>query len=399
MDEKAGSWHLEVNSGQDSAEHLTCVERSTSSRRINPGGDTEFSDGLSVSPGLRDLNLIGTGEALPEFEGFLMQTDNEHSCTARDDMELESMSLHSNSVDYTSLGRSRFIHSPSCYSSTPYKLDGLANLHQSLPNGLLEGYGLRTSRPANDGSPRSLSDCRPNCNGQFTSSVQTLWDRFNSNFGSSGKRKSSKPELPCISEENENVDEIAGTFQKGIGSEGITRSITRGLLADIVDNAESKIKIVDNANPSTSVLQDALASGRKDSLSSEFNFGGTPNKIKKKPDMQNGNGIRFAIKGKENKSVVDGAKRNSESVRKRSSRLKLSGKNSMKDPVNGTNRNSESVRKRSSRSNLSGKNSLKQRCPTFSGGKSTRSNIVSNLTSFIPLVQQKQAAAVFTGKW
>ncbi|MCH88345.1 hypothetical protein A2U01_0009229, partial [Trifolium medium] len=262
MEEKGGSQHLQVNSGQDIVEHLTCVERSTSSRIIYPRGDTESS-------GLRDLDLIGTGEALPEFEGFLMQTDNAQSCTARDKMELESMNLPSNSVEYTSHGRSRFMHSPLCYSSTPYKLHSLENLYQSLPNGLLEGFGLRTGSPLNDGRPRALSDCQPKCNDQFRSSVQTLWDRFNSNFGSSGKRRSSKPELPCISEENENVDEIAGTFHKDIGSEGMTGSITRGPLAVIVNNA----------NPSTSVLQDALASGREDFVNSEFNLDGTHNKV------------------------------------------------------------------------------------------------------------------------
>ncbi|KAI5442817.1 hypothetical protein KIW84_011734 [Lathyrus oleraceus] len=44
----------------------------------------------------------------------------------------------------------------------------------------------------------------------------------------SGKRKSLKPRLPCIIEENENVDEIAGTFQQGIGPEGMNEKITRG---------------------------------------------------------------------------------------------------------------------------------------------------------------------------
>ncbi|KAI5386869.1 hypothetical protein KIW84_073133 [Lathyrus oleraceus] len=45
---------------------------------------------------------------------------------------------------------------------------------------------------------------------------------------SSRKRKSLKPKLPCIIEENENVDEIAGTFQQGIGPERMNETITRG---------------------------------------------------------------------------------------------------------------------------------------------------------------------------
>ncbi|CAL5210098.1 unnamed protein product [Lathyrus oleraceus] len=415
FDGRAGSWHLQVNSGQSNAEDLTCFERTTSSRRIYPEGDSEFLDGLSVSPRFRDLDLTETG-ALPEFEGFLMQTDNEQPCIARDEMQFETMNLPSSSADNSSLDGSRFTSSPSCYSSTPYRLHSIGNVYQSLPNGLLEGYGLRTSRPLNDGSPRAFSDCRPKCNGQFTSSVQTLWDRFNSNFGSSGKRKSSKPELPCISEENENVDEIAGTFQQGIGPEGMNESITRGQPAEIVENAnpstsvlqdaltseqedfvisESNFggtfqqgigpeemsesitrgqpdEIVENANPSTSVVQDALASEQEDFVISASNFDGTHNKVKKKLDKQDGNRTRLTSKGKDNKSISLG--------------------------VNGAKRNSESVQKRSSRPKLSGKDSMKLQRPTFSGRKSTRKNIVSNITSFIPLVQQKQAAAVLPGK-
>ncbi|CAK8574136.1 unnamed protein product [Lathyrus sativus] len=415
FDGKAGSWHLQGNSGENNAEDLTCVERTTSSRRIYPEGDTKFLDGLSVSPRFRDLDLVDTG-ALPEFEGFLMQTDNEQPCTAQDEMQFETMNLPSSSADNSSLDGSRFTCSPSSYSSTPYKLHSIANIYQSLPNGLLEGYGLRTSRHLNDGSPRAFSDCRPKCNGQFTSSVQTLWDRFNSNFGSSGKRKSSKPELPCISEENENVDEIAGTFQHGIGPEGMNESITRGQPAEIVENAnpstsvlqdaltseqedfvisesnfdgtfqqgigpegmnvsitrEQPAEIVENANPATSVLQDVLASEQEDFVISESNFDGTHNKVKRKLDKQDGNRTRLTSKGKDNMSISLGA--------------------------NGAKRNSESVHKRSSRPKLSGKDSMKLQRPTFSGRKSTRKNIVSNITSFIPLVQQKQAAAVLPGK-
>ncbi|CAI8584919.1 unnamed protein product [Vicia faba] len=316
FDGKAGSGHPQVNSGQNNAEHQTCVERTTSSRRI-----------------------YLEGEALPEFEGFFMQTDNEQPHTVRDEMEFESMNLPSNSADTSSFDRSRFTCSPSCYSSTPYKFHSIANVCQSLPNGLLEGHGLRTSCPLNDGSP------------------------------SSGKRKSSKPELPCISEENENVDEIAGTFQQGIvDPEGMTESITKivenaNLSTSVLQDAlaseqedfvisesnfdrtfqqgigpegmkESSTRgqpaeIVENANPSTSVLQDALASEQQDFVISESNFDGTHNKVKKKLDKQDGNRTRLTSKGKDDKSISLGAnvaKRNSESVHKRSSRPKLSGK-------------------------------------------------------------------------
>src|ERR1044072_7673732 len=113
----------------------------------------------------------------------------------------------------------------------------------------------------------------------YTCSVQTLWDRINSNLGSSGKRKSLKSELPCISEEIENVDEIGGAFEKGIRSLGMTGSITREPLTEIIDYA----------NPSTSVVHDdILTGGRADLHEQDANR-------------------RFTSKGRENQSLSFGA--------------------------------------------------------------------------------------------
>ncbi|KAK7357828.1 hypothetical protein VNO80_17125 [Phaseolus coccineus] len=353
-DEKVASLQHQVNCGRESVERLSCFEKGTSSRRIYPEENAKLSDCMSASPGMQCLDLVGTDEALPEFEGFIIETDSAQTCIAGDEMDLETMDLssNSNSIDNTSLGNSRFMHSPFCSSLTPYKLHNIPELHQSLPNGLLEGLGISSSLPLSDASPRSLSDFQPNYKGQCTSSVQTLWDRINSNFGSSGKRKSLKLDLPCIIEVNENVDEIAGTFQRGIDSEGMTGTNKRKPLAEIVDDA----------NHSTSVLQDdVLAGGCDDVVSSKFNLSGTCSKVKNK--LENSNRKRFTSKGKENQNISLGAnevKRTTESVRKRPGRPKLSGKDSMK------------------------------RCPI--------NNIVSNVSSFIPLVQQKQAAAVVTGK-
>ncbi|KAK7280523.1 hypothetical protein RJT34_25587 [Clitoria ternatea] len=353
VDEKVELCHHPVNCGQESAKVLPSVERNTSSRRTCSGGNAKMSDSMSISPGAQCLDLISTDEALPEFEGFIMETDNAQPCIEEDQMELEKMNIPINMIDYKSLGKSRFMYSPSCYSSTPYKLHNIHELYHSLPDGLQESLDLRTSPPVNDGSPRSLSDCQPNSKGHFTSSVQTLWDRINSNFGSSGKRKSLKPELPCISEENENVDETAGTFQRDIGSEGMTGSIMREPLAEVIDIA----------NPSTSAFQDGILTGRReDSISAEFDISGTNNKVKNKLDKQDGNRRRFMSKGKENHNISLGA--------------------------NGEKKTTESVRKGTIRPKLTGKDSMKRQ----------GNNIVSNVSSFIPLVQQKQAAAVHTGK-
>ncbi|KAL4358175.1 hypothetical protein AHAS_Ahas09G0260400 [Arachis hypogaea] len=356
-DKRDDSWHPPLNGGQESAQRLTCVEDGTSEGRIYLEGNARFSNVYSVSPAIECADLIDADVTVPEFDGFIMPTDNIQPCTTGDQIEFEKMNPLSNSVDYSSLGKSRFMHSPFCYSSTPCKLDTILGLCRSLPNGLLEGMNLRTSLAQNDESSRAFSDCLPNSKVQYSPSVQTFWDKINS-YGSSGKRQSLKLELPCISEENENVDEIADTSQKGIGSEGMTSSITLEPLADIMDGAK----------PSASALQDdMLTAGSIDFVGSQVNVSGTHNKARKKQDS---NRKRFTGKGKENQSVSLGA--------------------------NGAKRTTESVSK-TNRPKLSGKDSLKQGS-TFSIGKTSYNNIVSNVTSFIPLVQQKQSAAVATGK-
>ncbi|XP_019452394.1 PREDICTED: uncharacterized protein LOC109354382 [Lupinus angustifolius] len=329
-----------------------------SSSRIYPGGHTKLSGGSFVSPEIQCLDLIGTDDTVPEFEGFIMPTDNAQPCSSGDQMDMEKMNLLSNSIDYTSLGKSRFMHSPLCYSATPYKLHNIPDLYQSLPNGLLEGTGVRISFPLNNGIASSHSDCLSSCKGTDTPSVQTIWDRINSNFGSSGKRQSLKLELPCINEENENMDDIADTFHDGIGSEEMARSITREPPAEIIDNG-----------PSTSVLQDA---GHVEFVSTEFNFSGTQNKVKPRLDNQDVGRKRFLSKGKENQSTSLGK--------------------------NGAKRTTGSLLNRSSRPKLSGKDSLKRPGPTYSEGNSKHNNIVCGITSFIPLVQKKQEAAIITGK-
>ncbi|MED6108651.1 hypothetical protein PIB30_026061 [Stylosanthes scabra] len=355
-DKRDDSWHPRLNGGQGSAQRLTCVEDGNSEGRIYLEGTDKFSDILSVSSGIKCADLIDTDVTVPEFDGFIMPTDNRHPCLSGDQIEFEKMNPLENSVDYSSLGKSRFMHSPFCYSSTPCKLHTIQGLNQSLPNGLLEGMNLGTSLPQNDESTRALSDCLPNSKVQYTPSIQTLWDKINA-YGSSGKRSSLKLELPCISEENENVDEVADTSQKGIGSEGMTSSITLEPLADIMDSAK----------PSAAALQDdILTEGSTDFVDSQLNFSGTHDKLRKKLDKKDSNRKRFKNKGKENQSVplgANGAKRTTESL-SRPSRLKLSGKDSLKPGS------------------------------TISTGKTSYNNIVSNITSFIPLVQQKQSAAV-----
>ncbi|KAK4279493.1 hypothetical protein QN277_011269 [Acacia crassicarpa] len=340
--------------------------------RIYMGETAMLLEGSSVSQGIQRSDLIGTDENAPEIEGFIIEPDEAQPCIDEDQIELEKANL---SDEYASilerLSSSTFVHSPFCSSSNSYRLHKIPDLYQSLPNGLVEGMmGMRTSFPVNGESGKSFSDCPPNCKNQSTwdikkacvSPIQTLWDKINSKYGSSGKRESSKLELPCIDEENEAADEIANTFQNRIRPEQTTGSIIREPLAEILDNTKPSLVSQDNILPDGCGL---------DSVAREFSFCETNDREKQKLEKGSAGRRRFTGKGKENQRLsreTNQARRTTESLRNRSSRPKLSGKNSM------------------------------NKGPTYPGGKSSCSNIVSNITSFIPLVQQKQAAEVITGK-
>ncbi|KAI9124364.1 hypothetical protein K1719_004286 [Acacia pycnantha] len=344
----------------------------SSCARIYMGETAMLVEGSSVSQGIQRSDLIGTDENAPEIEGFIIQPDEAQPCIDGDQIELEKVNL---SDEYASilerLSSSTFVHSPFCSSANSYRLHKIPDLYQSLPNGLVEGMmGMRTSLPVNGESGKSFSDCLPNCKNQSTwdikkvcvSPIQTLWDKINSKYGSSGKRESLKLELPCIDEENEAADEIANTFQNRIRPEQTTGSIIREPLAEILDNAKPSLVSQDDILPDGCGL---------DSVAREFSFCETNDREKQKLEKGSAGRRRFTGKGKENQRIsreTNQARRTTESLRNRSSRPKLSGKNSM------------------------------NKGPTYPGGKSSCSNIVSNITSFIPLVQQKQAAEVITGK-
>ncbi|KAJ6894018.1 hypothetical protein NC652_027937 [Populus alba x Populus x berolinensis] len=125
------------------------------------------------------------------------------------------------------------------------------------------------------------------------SPVGKLWEGITLKPGSSEKRVSSIPDLPCFSEENESTNEVPETFQDGDGSEQT-----------------------------------------------------------------------------ENQSILG---------------------------ANDVERAKESHDNRFNKPILFGKTSLRKGDSGLAGMKLKHNNIVSNITSFIPLVHQKQAAAVVTG--
>ncbi|XWS27715.1 hypothetical protein CRYUN_Cryun25bG0004700 [Craigia yunnanensis] len=374
--------------------HLACDGRSKLESKCQLGEDGEFSTSL-ISSQCRPLtDFISADQTRPELEGFIIQTDSEQICIGGDGISFDKLDLPKTTIERASLleqlCKSACIHTPLSQFPTTYRLHQATDFYQSVPNGLLECLDLRSTLPENDDRESQLkvstscfgedtnhaflrgyfSDCLPFSSSQVTGDVKKpylspvgkLWDRITSNSDSSEKGGSLNPELPCINEENENTEDIH-TFQEGTASEVGTYSVKREPLAEIRE--------CPNVPGSVSGAEKFTVRDSLDSVNA-YSFTGTENGIKQKVGKHNARRRRDTNKLKESRSILPGA--------------------------NGTKKESESLRSRFSKPKLSEKTSLKKGGPSFSQKESKVNNIVSNVTSFIPIVQQKQAASVITGK-
>ncbi|KAM1276313.1 hypothetical protein ACFX13_029552 [Malus domestica] len=385
MEETTVSLTSEDNLTTGNAEHLTCAGRAMQEMRFDLGGTSNFG-----SPHGQSLDLIDLDDRKPELEGFVMQTDDEPTSIAGKGISFDEWNLPSTTIEHASileqLCQSACMQTPVACSSASNKLHKIPYLYQSVPTGLLEGVDMRTMNDAvkqlKDGHSysseevgqafygRSYSDCLLNHGGQsgwdtkkpYLSPVGKLWDITGSRTSSSRKRGSLNLELPCISEENENADEAADTFQDESVSNALNRSIQRVPLADITE--------IPNPPASVSKAEPYADRLSLDSVNTEFSLTGTHKSFKQRLGIQNRSKRRY--NNKENLSMSQGT-----------------------NDIKGTTR---SLHKRFSKPKLSGKTSLRKGGSSLSEQEPKHNNIVSSMTSFIPLVQQKQAAAVVTGK-
>lgn len=315
-----------------------------------------------------DLDLIGS-----ELEAFILEGQNEN--VGLDDAENGALFTEHASI-MKEICRSASICTPFSHFSSKFDPHSTKDLYKSVPNGLLEA--CYSSTDGNTAFTRvSYSDCLPyaaarfgwNSKNLYSSPVGKLWERVSSGSGSSEKRLSFNPELTCftieedpsIIEENEHANEVAYKVQEG----GPTEATEREPLSEITEAC---------LHPSTSVslAEKFYDRGSLDSVGTEVSLAGTHNGSKQKL----GNHYR-------NKKTMNEAKE----------------KQALPMGANGIKKVNKSLHNRFSKPKLSDKTSLKKREQRFSEKVLKPNNIVSNIASFVPLVQQKQAAAVCTGNF
>ncbi|KAJ6754061.1 TROPONIN I [Salix purpurea] len=290
------SLQLEDRFELGSSELLTCTETATKEKRFHLERNGKSLSNSVSSPHSQSVDLIGTDQNMPVYEWFGMETEG---------IDFEKLDLSDSALESAfaveRLCKSVCLETPLSHFATAYNKHKTLNLYQSVPNGLLEVMELSTTVNTNTftNAPSTWDIRKP-----LMSPVGKLWEGITSRSGSSEKRVSSIPDLPCISEENENTIEVPETFK------------------DVV------------------VYDSEIVSDRYSlaSVSTEYSFTGTCRRDKFEAWK-----TRKAIE----ENVIT---------------------------------------------------SLRKGGLSLAETRSKHNNIVSNITSFIPLVQQKQAAAVVTGK-
>ena len=405
-EEHEGSLCLDDKLGPQIAENLICMpERAMWKSKSQQEGSGLFSHCSIGSPHNQYLDVFGADQTKPVLEGFVMQEGNEKPQIAGDGISIDKLDLPTTTIERASvleqLCISASLHTPLSHFSITEKYPKAPNFYQSVPNGLLEGMDLRSTLSLNDGAGKLHrasygclneeashafqgsynSDYRPFSSTQFSwniskpwlSPVGKLWGGSTSSSGSSEKRLSLNPELTCfpieedpsMSEEAEQKDEVNDASHEGISSMTITGSAIREPLGDITEQYLDPL-------PSVSAAEKFSVRGSLDSVNTDINVPGTWDKGKEKlqnPYESNTSGTNTTRVG-QNLSLAE----------------------------NGVKRATASLQNRFSKSKLPGKTSLRKAGPSLSERKSKRNNIVSNITSFVPLVQRTQGAAVVTGK-
>ncbi|CAH9108088.1 unnamed protein product [Cuscuta europaea] len=340
-------------------------------------------------------------DTLPMYEGFIIDppvADGKLDMSEAG-INFEALALSETTIERASIleqiCRSASMQRPSSDLSSALKLHRSHTLYQSLPEGLLEQGDLRSTSfftEDNDKQLRHSTNCAEevrdevkemsysDCVGYsgaifkwksgspYASPVGKLWERTSSHSGSLKKQLSSNPELTCfpikedsaIGEGNENMDKLADEVQHDIDSLVGNSDAERNPHFDVASACLNPLASV------SAVKKKVQAGGRMDFVKSDVDLSATHNNVKRKLRSHS----RNVSEGKENQPLMMTGKK----------KEKLSHSNASK------------------KHKLSSASCLRKKEEKLSERWHKHDNIVSNLTSFIPLVHKKQAATLCTGK-
>ncbi|XP_020264385.1 inner centromere protein [Asparagus officinalis] len=333
---------------------------------------------------------------MPEFEGFSI----EFPSLVGDDLISNESNLPSlvreRASIFEQLYKSNHVLTPVSCTSSKYKIHKVPDVYQSLPAGLLEHINLSSFLHLNDADIRQFRESDEGNLAQSDSSFvkrtysysmpsSTGVDReswkppltppvvkfgqkvVSERSGASSEKVDSNPELVCFridensSIENGNNGELA-VSKEDIFSRKNDELTNRKALADITAKCENEpcfmsesIKVID---------RDSL-----ESVNSESYFRSEMSALSSVPKGYAGNKSKIGEKENSDFTVSKKLRKAALSLRNRSSRTKMSGKTNERSRSHGN---------------------LEKGCRP--------ANMVSNISSFVPLVSQKQAVLPLKGR-
>ncbi|KAL2944982.1 Reticulocyte-binding protein 2-like protein a [Bienertia sinuspersici] len=379
-------------------------------------GGLKFSIG---SPQMERMNVTDTDQTIPEFESFIMGDNLDDAQNSEDELIHQQIPCLGSILDRTSLPeqicKSASLSTPVSPFPTACKLYFAPGMYSSVPNGLLENNDLR-SNLLHSGSAllgKSHSDLFSFPGSQygwdnrkpFFSPVGKGFEGMTSKSGGSDKLGNSNLELTCFpiledrESSEEDVNDVANPSVDG--SESTMNNITNNrLLLDVALQCENSV-----------VSENAVERVDLDSVSTEVRrTDSSTRKIGSKEPlcditMQNESTLALdhAIERHSQDSVgteisvhdIDYSKKSGMGQRKRSEK---ENNGFSVGPANSSKKHSKTLSSRFSKPKLSAQSCLKSRGQSVIEKEQKRNNIVSGVKSFLPFVQQKQAAAAVPEK-
>ncbi|XP_015083030.1 uncharacterized protein LOC107026542 isoform X2 [Solanum pennellii] len=349
------SLHLEKNVELDHSENLTRLER-----KSHIGEHNLYSQSfICSSPLNRDLDIVDADQSKPVLEGFIIDASTSGGELDITQLEINYETTIQRASILEQICKSASAHTPLSHFTSSFGFDRARNLYQSLPNGLLEHLDLSTFLSEEDVNKqvRASDSCMDEAK---DSKLKIPCSDYQPSYGCQfGGRSGNQYQSP-VGKFWERIPSHSSSSEKGL-------NLNPELMCFPIEEDPNSSEENETADMAVSAAEKSHARGSLDSVNTDVSCSGHHNKAKRKL----GSSFRNMSAAKVKQTSLMGTK--------------------------GIKQGKESLR-RSSRPKLSAKSSFKRERQNLSEKGPSHNNIVTNVTSFIPLVQQKQAAAVCTGK-
>nr|XP_043627441.1 transcriptional regulator ATRX [Erigeron canadensis] len=375
-----------------------------------------------------DKSVIALDESMPVYEGFIIDEEVENVSLESTEGELDFHMLEDPSTTIArasimeQICRSASMETPLSHFSSTLKENKPQNFYGFMTDGILEQMDLESSKSLDkdctkcpqksesditevdsslqnqqkfDSFPFTSTPFSWQSKNHHSSPLGKLWDRSASSSGSSEKQLSSNPELTCFP-----IEEDPGSNEESENAEYLSDELEENKSLKVENEPESELHTESTEacfQPSIEISSEMVTEGREnddEEVAADKEL--PPEATEVCP--QHANILSTFMKYR------DRCGSNSVNIEASVPKTRDMAKYKPKDYPDirisryEDNRGSSIATRASSRGNVSAlsknKSSMRNGIPRISQKGNKYNNIVSNITSFIPIVQQKQSAAI-----